>query len=137
MTDPAAWVLDTNILVSRPLLPRGTAARAVDRALERGILLVSESTMEELVEVLSRPRFDPYVTREARREFIALLGGISRLVPITRQVHACRDPRDDKFLDVALAGGASAILSGDRDLLALDPFHCIPILTPAAFLARG
>jgi len=51
-------------------------------------------------------------------------------------VTACRDPRDDKFLDIALAGDAAAIISGDRDLLVLNPWHGIPIVTPAAFIVR-
>lgn len=135
MTDQSCWVLDTNTLVSRLLVPDGVAARAVDRALERGVLLVSEATLAELVEVIGRRKFDSYVTNVERRQFIALLGGVSRLVPIHRHVHACRDARDDKFLDVALAGGARAIITGDRDLLELDPFHGVRIVGPAAFLA--
>ena len=58
MTNPdqtATWVLDTNLLISRLLVPSGTAAKAVDHALERGILLVSEATLEELATVLARP----------------------------------------------------------------------------------
>ena len=86
------------------------------------------------VEVLARPKFDPHVSREDRREFIRLLGGVMQVVPIIRRVAACRDPRDDKFLDVALAGEAAAIISGDKDLLVLNPWHGIPILTPADYL---
>lgn len=134
MIDQKLWVLDTNTLISRLLVPKGLAAQAVDRALETGILLVSEATLGELVEVLNRPKFDPYISHEARRRFIALLGGVSRLVPVVRPIQACRDPKDDKFLDVALSGGAAAILTGDRDLLDLDPFHGVRILSPAAFL---
>lgn len=127
-------VLDTNVLVSRLLLPGGTSARAVDHALAHGVLLVSEVTLAELVQVLSRPRFDRYVSMKDRRQFVNLLGGIARLVPITHRVAACRDPKDDKFLHVALNGEADAIISGDRDLLVLHPFHDVSILTPTAFL---
>ena len=91
---------------------------------------------DELAEVLARPKFDPYVSREARREFIRMLGGVMQIVPIIRRVAVCRDPRDDKFLEVALAGEAAAIISGDKDLLVLNPWHGIPILTPAAFIVR-
>ena len=136
MTEFLRFVVDTNVLVSRLLAPRSTAAQAVDRALDRGNLLGSEETLAELVEVLARHKFDPYVSREDRREFIRMLGGVMQLVPITRRVTACRDPRDDKFLDIALAGDAAAIISGDRDLLVLNPWHGIPIVTPAAFIVR-
>lgn len=128
------WVLDTNTLVSRLLMPGGTAARAVDHALALGVPLVSDDTLAELAEVLSRPRFDRYVSLADRQRFVALLGGVARRVAITHRVQVCRDPRDDKFLHVALNGEAEAIVSGDNDLLVLDPFHGVRILSPAAFL---
>jgi putative PIN family toxin of toxin-antitoxin system len=65
---------------------------------------------------------------------IALLGGVARMVPVAQRIRACRDPKDDKFFDAALSGGAHAIVTGDQDLLALPPFHDIHIVTPAAFL---
>jgi len=127
-------VFDTNTLISRLLTPGGVPAKAVDHALTNGILLVSEDTMNELARVLDRPKFDPYVSRENRRQFISLLGGVARLVPIARKVHVCRDPKDDMFLDVALNGEAKAIITGDADLLALNPFHGVRIAKPAEFL---
>jgi putative PIN family toxin of toxin-antitoxin system len=131
MTEPECWVVDTNVLVSRLLLPTSTPARALDLMLQQGgVLLFSNATLVELTEVLSRPKFDRFVTLEDRRTFVRLLGGISRIVPIVRSVEACRDPDDNKFLDVALAGPSKAIVTGDLDLLALNPFHGIEIMTP-------
>jgi putative PIN family toxin of toxin-antitoxin system len=129
------WVLDPNTLVSRLLMPGGTAARAVDHAPALGVPLVSDDTLAELADVLSRPRFDRYVSLADRQRFVALLGGVARRVAITHRVQAGRDPRDDKFLHVALNGEAEAIVTGDNDLLVLDPFHGVRILSPAAFLA--
>lgn len=129
-------VIDSNLWVSRLLMPGGTAARAVDHGLSWGVPLVSEATLAELSDVLSRDRFDRYVTRTDRQHFLRLLGGVVRVVPITQRIVACRDPRDDRFLDVALSGEAHLILSGDRDLLELHPFHGIEILSPADFLRR-
>ncbi len=131
------WVLDTNALVSRLLMPGGTAARAVDRALALGVPLVSDETLNELAEVLARPRFDRYVSLADRQRFIALLGGVARRVVVSHRVQACRDPRDDKFLHVALNGEAEAIVTDDADLLVLDPFHGVRILKPSAFLDFG
>jgi putative PIN family toxin of toxin-antitoxin system len=127
-------VIDTNLWISRMLVPGGTAARAVDHGLAWGIPLMSEETLAELTDVLSRARFDPYVSREDRQHFLRLLGGIVRVIPITQRIVACRDPTDDKFLDVALNGEAQLILTGDRDLLELHPFHGIEIVSPAGFL---
>ncbi|MCO5121726.1 MAG: putative toxin-antitoxin system toxin component, PIN family [Burkholderiaceae bacterium] len=129
-------MIDSNLWVSRLLMPGGTAARAVDHGLSWGVPLVSEATLAELSDVLSRDRFDRYVTRTDRQHFLRLLGGVVRVVPITQRIVACRDPRDDRFLDVALSGEAHLILSGDRDLLELHPFHGIEILSPADFLRR-
>jgi putative PIN family toxin of toxin-antitoxin system len=134
MGDQTLWVLDTTTLISRLLCPAGAAARAVDHALARGVLLVSEDTLNELVEVLSRSQFDAYVTREDRRQFLEFLGGVARIIPIVRRMRACRDAKDDKFVDVALHGEAAAIITGDQDLLVLDPFHGVRILSPSAFL---
>jgi uncharacterized protein len=129
-------VVDTNVLVSRVLLPQSIAGRAVRSAVDAGQLLVSEATMQELAEVVARAKFDPYLSIVERQEFIRLLGRIVELVPIVRQVRACRDPRDDKFLEVAVNGRADLMITGDRDLLALDPFMGITITSPAGYLAR-
>jgi len=127
-------VLDTNLWISRLLMPTGTTAHAVDRALTWGVPLMSEETLSELVGVLSRPKFDKYVSPSDRQHFIRLLGGIVRMVPITHRITACRDPKDDKFLHIALNSGAKLILTGDDDLLALHPFHGVNIISPATFL---
>jgi putative PIN family toxin of toxin-antitoxin system len=129
-------VVDTNVLISRLLLPWSVSGRAVRKAVEVGQLLVSMATMEELAGVLGRAKFDPYLTVADRQEFIRLLGRIAELVPIVRAVRACRDPADDKFLETAVNGGADLILTGDRDLQQLHPFMGIAILGPAAYLAR-
>lgn len=129
-------VIDTNVLIARLLMPNGVPARAVDRALSEGVLLVSDATLAEIVDILSRPKFDRYVSVADRQRFIHLLGGIARRVPITHQLAVCRDPRDDKFLHVALNGEADTLVTGDADLLVLHPFHGIEILSPADFLAQ-
>jgi predicted nucleic acid-binding protein len=53
---------------------------------------------------------------------------------VTIRLRECRDPKDDKFLELAIAGKASHIISGDQDLLMLSPFHGVAILTPVDFL---
>jgi uncharacterized protein len=129
-------VVDTNVLISRLLLPASMPGRAVRKAVEVGQLLVSAATTEELAAVLSRAKFDPYLSIADRQEFIRLLGRIAEMVPVVRRVRACRDPRDDKFLEVALNGRAALIVTGDRDLLELNPYMGIAILSPAAYLDR-
>lgn len=134
MKDRQRLVLDTNVLISRLLLPGSVPAQAARKAVDSGQLLISEATMLELVEVLGRPKFDRYIAIEDRQQFLRLLGRIAELVPIVHTVHACRDPKDDKFLEAAVNGNAGLIITGDADLLALYPFQNIAILTPAAYL---
>ncbi len=55
-------------------------------------------------------------------------------VPISGRIAACRDPTDDKFLELAVDGQADMIVTGDLDLLVLNPFRGIPIIDPAAFV---
>ncbi len=86
--------------------------------------------------MLSRPKFDRYVSIADRQQFLRLMGRIAEIVPITYRVRACRDPRDDMFLELAINGSADVIVTSDKDLLALDPFRGIPILTPVRYLAR-
>lgn len=128
-------VVDTNVLISRLLLPSSVPARAVNKAIEGNRLLVSEPTMQELAEVAMRPKFDRYASIEDRQQFVRDLAGIVELVPILRQFHVCRDPKDDKFLDVAVNGEADVLVSGDPDLLVLDPFLGVRIVAPADWLA--
>ena len=129
-------VVDNNALVSRLLLPDSAPGRAVRKAVDKGQVLVSEATLNALAEVLTRRKFDRYVTLEDRMQFLRLLGSIAELVPIGYAIRACRDPRDDKFLELAVNGRATLIVTGDRDLLAPDPFHGVSIVTPSAYLAR-
>lgn len=134
MAEPHRFVVDTNVLLSRVLWPRSVPARAVVHATKIGKLLISDATMAELVDVLSRSKFDAYLSIDERQEFVRRLGGIAEFVRVARSIRACRDPRDDKFLELAVAGGAECIVTGDGDLLTLDPFEAIAIVTPARFL---
>ncbi|MBC7568208.1 MAG: putative toxin-antitoxin system toxin component, PIN family [Spirosoma sp.] len=127
-------VLDTNTLVSTIILPRSVPARAYQKAIDRGELVVSESTLAELYDVLQRSKFDKYVSLEKRLFFYAELAEIAIHVPITHTSTACRDPKDNKFLELALSASASFIISGDSDLLILHPFQGVAILSPADYL---
>ncbi len=128
------YVLDTNVLVSRLLLPRSLPAQATDVAIRQGNLLFSEATLDELNQVLSRPKLNRYLNREERLEFFRLLSRLSVVVDITHPVQACRDPKDDRILEVAVNGEAHAIITGDADLAALHPFRGIPVMSPREFL---
>ena len=127
-------VIDTNVLISRLLLPRSTAGRAVRRLIDRAQPLVSEATLGELAQTLSRDKFNPYVSLEDRQEFFRLFARLAEWVSVTTTIRACRDPEDDQFLALAVDGEANLIVTGDKDLLALSPFRKTLVITPAQVL---
>ncbi len=130
------FVFDTNVIVSAALLAGSVPRRAFDKALDRGTLLISAPVLLELSEVLSRERLNKYLLESERMRFLVALLKETELVEITTPVTACRDNKDNKFLELAVSGNADYIVSGDEDLLVLDPFRGIPILTPRNFVDR-
>jgi putative PIN family toxin of toxin-antitoxin system len=128
-------VIDTNVLVSAALRPDSQPGRAFVYVRRHGSLLVSGPTLAELDKVLRRPRLDRFASLEGRIVFLAEFILLSEEVEIVMRVAACRDPKDDKFLEVAVNGRATHLVTGDGDLLALHLFRGIPILSPADFLA--
>jgi len=127
-------VFDTNVLVSALLFDQSTPAQAFFAALHAGEILVSADAIAELNAVLSREKFARYVSEEERARFLQSLLHEAQLVEIREKVRASRDPKDDKFLELAMNGEADYIVSGDEDLVSLDQFRGIPILTSDRFL---
>jgi len=130
-------VLDTSTLVSAALRPGSVPAQAWLRALASCDLCASPSTLDELAQVLRRPKFDRYLPLADRLAFVALVSQYSRPVAVPEGLlgpAACRDPRDVKFLALALASEARILVSSDADLLCLHPFQGLQVLLPAAFL---
>jgi len=127
-------VLDTNVLISRLLIPQSLPGQAVRHIMERAQLLVSYATLTELADVLSRSKFDAYVSIEDRKEFFRRLTHVAEIVPVVTAVRVCRDTKDDKFLELAVDGRASFIVTGDKDLLELSAFRAVGIITAAQAL---
>jgi putative PIN family toxin of toxin-antitoxin system len=135
-------VLDTTTLVSAALREGSIPHQALLKALASCDVCASVETLEELASVLDRSKFDRYLDRDLRREFVALIRRRVQLFAVGQaEVSAvqprCRDPKDDPFLALALAAKADIIVSSDEDLLALHPWRGIPILPPAAFISVG
>lgn len=127
-------VIDTNVMISALLLAGSVPRRVFQMVLERGRILVSAETIAEVSEVLRRPKFDRYVSEAHRLEFLSALLREAELINVTDIVATCRDPRDDKFLELALSGHGTHIIGGDDDLLTLDPFRGVRVVTPLEFL---
>ncbi len=127
-------VIDTNVIISAVLLPRSVSRQVFDFVVLQGTLLASEQTLEELNEVLCRAKFDKYLPEQKRLEFFAALVRKVEIIAVLEVITDCRDVKDNKFLELAINGNASHLVSGDKDLLVLNPFREVLIMPPAAFL---
>ena len=131
-------VVDTGVLVSALVRRQGTTGDVL-RALRDGRFTIIYSTdiVVEIIDVLGRApfRIKYHIEPDDITALVNLIRLRGELVNPTRKVSACRDPKDDKFLEAALAMQTDCIVSGDSDLLDMTSFEEIPILRPAEFLA--
>ena len=129
-------VLDTNVLLSANLSTTSKPAKALEKAtIDNNRIFMSEETFSELLEVLLRPKFDKYFSSELRLKFLEKMKNDAIFVDINQQIQLCRDPKDDKFLSLAAAAcQADFLITGDQDLLILNPFQNTQIITPSDFL---
>lgn len=129
-------VLDTNVLVSALIRPRGAVGRVL-RGLRdaRFLAIVSLPILEELADVLSRPSLvEKYeLDEEDLATFLRLVMIRSELVRPERKIRRCRDPGDDMFLEAAVEGSAARLVTGDADLLELEQIEETKIVTPGVF----
>jgi putative PIN family toxin of toxin-antitoxin system len=126
-------VFDNNVLVSAALIS-GVPRKVFDKLLDNGTVLTSVPVLLELADVLNREKFDKYVTHDERMRFMVNYLKVAEMVEIDETIIACRDPKDDKFLELAVAGNADFLITGDEDLLVLKPFRTVEIITPREFL---
>jgi putative PIN family toxin of toxin-antitoxin system len=130
-------VLDTSTLVSATFNSEGVPAQAVRRALREDQVAVSEAVIAELLDVLDRPRVARFLDPRLRAELLWQLDNLGVPFAPTERVADCRDPKDDKYLELALAAGAGRIVSSDADLLVLHPWRGVRILRPADYLTAA
>ena len=128
------FVFDTNVVVSALLLTGSIPRQAFDKALNQGTILISVPVILELADVLSRKKLNKYLREDERMRFLVGLLKETELIDTVAPIAICRDPKDDKFLELAVDGNADYIVTGDADLLVLHPFRGIQILTPRDFL---
>jgi putative PIN family toxin of toxin-antitoxin system len=127
-------VFDTSVTIGALLNPLGTPRKALNKARFRGQILLSAVLFTELETVARRRKFAAYYSADQRDRFIEALLDEAEWVAPTVAITACRDRKDNMVLELAVSGRANYIVTGDLDLLALDPFQGIRILTPEDFL---
>ena len=128
------FVIDTNTLISAFLFRYSNPGSALEKAIKNGKVLSSSETFDELSEVLLRPKFDKYISLEQKLAVLKYFKELTMFTKISELITDCRDPKDNKFLELAVSANASCIITGDKDLLILHPFRSIPILNAINFL---
>jgi putative PIN family toxin of toxin-antitoxin system len=128
-------VFDANIVVSAALRPDGLPRRALTTARVTGTIALSSQVYAEIVNVLARPKFAHVITGDRQREILELLSAAALWIEPEESVIDCRDIKDNRYLELAAAVSAFAIVTGDEDLLVLHPWRGIPVLRAGPFLA--
>ena len=110
-------VIDTRVIVSALIFSKSTTMQALIEAKENGLILISAEIVSELVDVFSSQNFDRYVSRKIREDFLANLTREAELITVNETIDVCRDPKDNNFLELAISGNATHIITGDKELL--------------------
>jgi len=130
-------VFDNNVVISAALFWTSIPAQALLKARKNNyIILSSRFTLAELRTTIMNSKFDKYVSLSKRTEFCKTYESDSQIIPISEFIVACRDPKDNIFLELAVSGNATYIITGDNDLLVLNPFRKIQIISPKEFVEK-
>jgi putative PIN family toxin of toxin-antitoxin system len=129
-------VIDTNVLLSAALSPNGTARKALDKVYKEFKIAQSDETYQELNTRIYKRKFDKYISDEDRQDFLDIVKKYSQFIEIKSQINTCRDPDDNKFLELAKDANTEFLITGDQDLLSLKSLaeYQNQIITPRDFL---
>jgi putative PIN family toxin of toxin-antitoxin system len=129
-------VFDASSLIGALLKPESIPERALLLARAHDTLCLSAEVEGEIREDFGLPRFRKYLTPGRAQLILDVLTASAVTFTPTIRVTDCRDAKDNKYLELALAAGAATIVTSDSDLLALDPWRGIQIIARAAYVAR-
>ncbi|MBC7625776.1 putative toxin-antitoxin system toxin component, PIN family [Ferruginibacter sp.] len=129
------FVIDTNNLISASLIPTSTSRKALEKAMNLGKIAIAPNTQDELLDVIFRKKLDKYFSDNNERLVIVnILEANAVFFSPEISIDECKDKKDNKFLELAIAAQASCIITGDNDLLVLHSFRNIPILNAFNFI---
>lgn len=127
-------VIDTNVWLSAALSPAGPPSQVVRQVLSAGVPVFSDATFVELEARIWKPKFDRYLSMEARRGILHDARALAHWVGVPVDMAAqrfSRDRDDDKFIHAALIGSALWLVTGDQDLLMIEGDLGVRIVAPA------
>lgn len=127
-------VIDTGVLVSALLKPTSIPNLTLQAVYKSCHVFTSAAAVQELEDVLTRPKFNRYVTHEQRKSFLSNYRRCSTIHEVHSIVTDCSDPKDNKFLELALDAKVNVLIASDAHLTSLNPWPGIAILPPQAFI---
>lgn len=128
-------VFDNNVLISAALIKHSVPFKAFEKVVNNHVLLRSHKVLGEFLKTIFKPKFDRYFKEDlSKKGFVISFISASTDIKIKHHITLCRDPKDNMYLELALSGKAACIVTGDNDLLVLNPFRNIRIITPKEFL---
>ena len=130
-------VFDASSIVGAALKADSVPERALLRAEETDVFALSPAVDAEIAEVLGRPKFALLLPEARRERVLNILRSAALWFEPTERVTDCRDAKDNKYLELAVAAGAEIVVSSDDDLLVLHPWRGVRILRPVDYLAAG
>ncbi|MBN4056117.1 putative toxin-antitoxin system toxin component, PIN family [Rhodothermus sp. AH-315-K08] len=137
MSRRGRFVVDTNVLISSVIVDGGKAQQSLLKAADNGHYLISMETFAELREVLYRKRFNRFINNRGREQFLQDYLAKCVIVPVTDDLKACSDPKDDMFVDLAVSGKADFVITGNLKDFPRSPFKGVQIMSPAGFLEHS
>ena len=134
-TSPFRVVLDTNVWISGVFFRRGIPARLLAAWRDNNYqLIISHPILDELSAQLHQKTVKFGAPSSLADEWLKYVDAYAEFVPIKHNAAGvCRDPKDDQFLETAVSGQATHLVTGDKDLLVLGLYQDIPIITPRDF----
>ena len=127
-------VVDTNVLVSGALFTSGSTRKVLSLVMRFATPVCSRELVDEYRRVMVKGALDRYTSREKRIALVDAFERASEMVTISGKLRMCRDPRDDMVIETAMLGNADALVTGDKDVIALRPLKGVAIVKPAEFL---
>lgn len=127
-------ILDTNLLISAAITPGNKPYQILHWVVSNATLFTSDEIYEKLKQVIVRKKFEKYFTNyESRDHFLNLIFKFSTFATPREKIDHCRDPKDNKFLELAVAINADFLIAGDEDLYILKSINNTVILSTNVF----
>ena len=124
-------VVDTNVLISAQISTQGASRRLLNRLIADHDVILSDVILGEVAEtLLTKFSYDSALVSNVIVELVKV---VEIVEPVTFEEQICRDPDDDAILGSAVAGNADCIVTGDSDLLVLERFRDVDIISPSEF----